>query len=82
MNDINPEALEDGVALLSTPHPGSGRPSRAAADVAKYRIEVERMNDSSRPWEWRVYCGEELCLTGAKATAALALDEAVITLGL
>lgn len=82
MSDIKPEALEDGVVLLSTPHPGSTDPDRATGDVNKYRIEVERIDDSTRPWEWRVYCGDELCITGAKATAAAALDEAVITLGL
>lgn len=54
----------------------------------KYRIEIERISDGPRPWEWRVFVIDdtqtfgEPWVTGSKKTAALALEEAVLTLSL
>lgn len=48
----------------------------------RYRFEIERMLDGPRPWEWRIWRGDELCVTGSKATAQLALIEAMITAGI
>ncbi len=55
----------------------------------KYRIEIERISDGPRPWEWRVYCAkdgepfrDEPDVTGSRPTAQRALDEADITLAL
>ena len=48
-----------------------------------YRFEVERIG-GPRPWEWRVYFGDELCasVSGSRATAELALHEAMLTMGI
>ena len=54
----------------------------------KYRIEIEKIDDGPRPWEWRIYSAEdgqpfgEPWVTGSRPTAQRALDEADITLGL
>lgn len=54
----------------------------------KYRIEIERCDDSPRPWEWRIWTrdggaefGDEPDVAGSKRSASEAFDEAVITLG-
>ncbi len=55
----------------------------------KFRIEIELIDpDGARPWEWRVWSSEDgdfdesSKIAGSKKTAADALDEAVMTVGL
>jgi hypothetical protein len=55
----------------------------------KYRIEIEKINDGPRPWEWRIYeaqdgepFAEEPNVSGSRPSAQRALDEADVTLGL
>jgi hypothetical protein len=55
----------------------------------KYRIEIEKINDGARPWEWRIYEAQDGCafsaepsFSGSRPSAQRALDEADVTLGL
>lgn len=55
----------------------------------KYRIEIEKISEGPRPWEWRIYYAEdgepfrnEPDVAGSRPTAQRALDEAGVSLGL